>query len=195
MDRLTFQRQHATGRVLNVGCGDDPAGFGAGAVHLDIDWWDLPNFVQGDCRALPFPDGSFDTAVLGDVLEHCTDPEQAVREASRVAKRVVITVPEELALPSVGTHVALGLKQRADQYRRTESHPEGASDEEVIVAHKRTDPRFLKAYPESEVPHDGHINRFDEAWIRRLIAASGKSVKEFRKEPELSWSNWLIVLE
>lgn len=195
MNRIEFQKKWFSGNVLNIGCGDDPAEFGASATHLDIDLWNLPNFVQGDCHSLPFADGSFDTAILGDILEHCTIPELAVQEACRVARRVVITVPEELALPSVGTHVALGLKQRADHYRAFHGYVAEMSDEDVIVAHKRTDPRFVEAFSESEVPHDGHINRFDDAWINRLIACSGKSVKEYLKEPEGSWVNWLIVLE
>lgn len=195
MNRITFQHFWVAGTILNIGCGDDPANFGHSATHLDIDFWRLPNFVHGDCHALPFPDNSFDTAILGDVLEHCTDPEKAVREASRVASRVIITVPEELALPSVGMHIALGLKQRADHYRQVYGYSDEMSDEDVIVSHKKTDPNFIKAFPESEIPHDGHINRFDEAWIQRLIVASGKSVKVFQKDPELSWYNWLIVLE
>jgi SAM-dependent methyltransferase len=200
MSRLDFQRAQAIGSVVNLGCGDDPASLGDRATHLDIDTWDLPNFVLGDVHNLPFDDGLFDTAILGDVLEHCANPERAVREAARVARRVVITVPEELALPSVGQHLALGLKQRADHYRNVHGWQDAPmSDEEVIVAHKRTDPRFVSAWPESEIPHDGHVNRFDEAWVRRLIEASGKKCTHFSKEPEgvpgESWHNWLVVLE
>lgn len=195
MNRIEFQLSRSVGKILNIGCGDDPAKFGASATHLDIDHWNLPNFVHGDCHFLPFENDSFDTAVLGDVLEHCSDPEKAVKEAARVAHRVIITVPEELALPSVGQHVELGLKMRADHYRSHYNFGKDLSDEEVIVVHKKTHPLFLESYPESIVPHDGHINRFDSDWISRLVSASGKQTKEFLKEPELTWFNWLIVLE
>lgn len=196
MGRLDFQRQWVKGTILNIGCADDPAGFGARATHLDIDWWTgIPNFVHGDCHHLPFPDGSFDTAVLGDVLEHCMDPEQAVREASRVARRVIITVPEELRLPEVGRHVGMGVRDRAKVMREVHGYPAEMPDEEVVVTHKKTDPRFERAYPEADMPHDGHIWRFDDAWIQKFIDASGKKPVVYQKVPECSWTNWLVVLE
>ncbi len=40
--------------------------------------------VQADATALPFPDGAFDAAVLGEVLEHLDDDAAALREVARV---------------------------------------------------------------------------------------------------------------
>lgn len=195
MSRLEFQKSRARGTILNIGCGDDPANFGAAATHLDIDWWNHPNFVHGNCHALPFPDGSFDTAILGDVLEHCADPTQAIREAARVARRLVVTVPEETRLPSVGQHIKEGLRMRAEEYRKVHGYAATLTDEQVVVAHKSTEPRFVRAFPEDQEPHDGHINRFDEAAVLALVAASGKHIVEYHKAPEVWWFNWLIVLE
>jgi SAM-dependent methyltransferase len=42
---------------------------------------------------LPFDDGSFATACALDVLEHLLDPLAALRELTRVAREVVIAVP------------------------------------------------------------------------------------------------------
>ena len=43
---------------------------------------------------LPFPDGSYDVVVLGEILEHCPNPGLVFAEACRVAReRVVISVP------------------------------------------------------------------------------------------------------
>jgi 2-polyprenyl-6-hydroxyphenyl methylase/3-demethylubiquinone-9 3-methyltransferase len=42
--------------------------------------------VQADAAALPFDDASFDVVVAGEVLEHVTDLEGTVAEATRVLK-------------------------------------------------------------------------------------------------------------
>jgi SAM-dependent methyltransferase len=41
-------------------------------------------------EALPFPDASFDTVVLGEILEHVYDPAAVVAEAVRVARLAVV---------------------------------------------------------------------------------------------------------
>ncbi len=57
---------------------------------------ELATFQQADIYRLPFPDRSFDTVVCSEVLEHLDDPDRAVGELKRVARRyVVITVPLE----------------------------------------------------------------------------------------------------
>jgi glycosyltransferase involved in cell wall biosynthesis len=62
---------------------------------VDIDVYDIPNFYRMDAHNLQFPDGMFDIAVLGEILEHVENPVQVLKEANRVAKRVLITVPNE----------------------------------------------------------------------------------------------------
>jgi len=64
-------------------------------TFVDLDLYDMPNFFQMDAHNLTFPDKSFDVAILGDILEHVEDPVQVLKEARRVAKRLVITVPDE----------------------------------------------------------------------------------------------------
>lgn len=49
-----------------------------------------------DARNLPFPDRSFDTVTLWDVLEHLPEDSRALEEALRVARRnVLLSVPAE----------------------------------------------------------------------------------------------------
>jgi ubiquinone/menaquinone biosynthesis C-methylase UbiE len=93
----------AGARVAEVGCGPGPVARalasqpGVGAV-VGVDpspifiakgrelAQDLPNlrFVEGDARALPLEDGSFDVVVFHTTLCHVPGPELALTEASRV---------------------------------------------------------------------------------------------------------------
>lgn len=95
--RAAFQHRWAKGLLVNLGCESDPHKFGLrGATNVDIDRWrGVANFVQADAAKLPFADRSFDTAIIGDMLEHCDDPSAVLREACRVADRIVITVPTD----------------------------------------------------------------------------------------------------
>jgi 2-polyprenyl-3-methyl-5-hydroxy-6-metoxy-1,4-benzoquinol methylase len=50
--------------------------------------------IQADVTCLPFPEGSFDIVVAGELLEHVFNPFQGLSELFRVAKeKVVITLP------------------------------------------------------------------------------------------------------
>ncbi len=63
------------------------------------------DFVQrafvGLAGALPFQDTTFDVAILTHVVEHLDDPVPAIREASRVARYVVLEVPTEKVLSNM----------------------------------------------------------------------------------------------
>jgi ubiquinone/menaquinone biosynthesis C-methylase UbiE len=66
-------------------------------------------FVEGRAEALPFPDGSFDLAFFGLALHHL-DPVPALREASRVARRVAVLewpYREEEVGPPLGRRFSL----------------------------------------------------------------------------------------
>lgn len=55
-------------------------------------------FVLAQGEKLPFPDNTFDTVVMGDVLEHVEDEEQTVSEVYRVLKpdgNLVLSVPHK----------------------------------------------------------------------------------------------------
>ncbi len=53
----------------------DKAGFG-----------ELIEFKEGDCRALPFPDASFDAVLAATTLSHIPDPQRALAEMVRVTR-------------------------------------------------------------------------------------------------------------
>jgi SAM-dependent methyltransferase len=75
-------------RVLDVGCGVKPyypffAGVAASYVGVDV--VDNPAAeLIGSVEALPVEDASFELVLCTQVLEHCDDPAQAVRELRRV---------------------------------------------------------------------------------------------------------------
>lgn len=58
---------------------------------------DIPNFVQANAANLPFKDKEYDVAVLSEIIEHIgiDDPVKVVNEAQRIAKTVIICVPNE----------------------------------------------------------------------------------------------------
>jgi SAM-dependent methyltransferase len=75
-------------RILDVGCGVKPYyPFFAKVVseYVGVDVVENPAAdLLGSVEALPVADASFDVVLCTQVLEHCDDPAQAVRELHRV---------------------------------------------------------------------------------------------------------------
>jgi SAM-dependent methyltransferase len=97
-------RRLPPGRILNVG-----AGYTTGAsqsqqlFNLDVDpdvlHRDYGRPTACDAARLPFRTGTFDGAILKDVLEHVGDPVAVLSELARVARagaRLVVTVPRAI---------------------------------------------------------------------------------------------------
>ncbi len=100
--------------VLDVGCGEGVLTYqwaqrlgDRPVVGADLEdpklraQWDMrrrPNleFRATAAERLPFTDGEFDLAAAIEVLEHVEDPERAVAEMARVARRyLLVSVPRE----------------------------------------------------------------------------------------------------
>lgn len=102
-----FQAKYAIGKALNVGANSDGAGFRhRGGINIDLfrkdghTGWDLPVHAQADARHLPFGPRSFDSVVLGEILEHMQshDAIASLKEAKTVLKPggvVVATIPHD----------------------------------------------------------------------------------------------------
>jgi SAM-dependent methyltransferase len=77
-------------RILDVGCGPKPyyPFFAAASTeYVGVDVVENPAAdLLGRIEALPVDDASFDVVLCTQVLEHCDDPAQAVRELRRVTR-------------------------------------------------------------------------------------------------------------
>jgi SAM-dependent methyltransferase len=100
---LLSAEKHVRGKVLDLGCGAQPYAFLARSRGLDYVPVDLsilhtpPPIVCADSLTLPFKDGSFDTVLSTQVVEHVADPFMMFAEISRVLKphgRLVMTAPQ-----------------------------------------------------------------------------------------------------
>lgn len=107
--------QHLTGRVLDIGCGiGDMLKFRAGTIGVDVNPFNVDVCISRGLSAqvmkadvLPFADGSFDSALLDNVLEHIQEPEALLAEIGRVIcsrGRLVVGVPGERGQASDPDH-------------------------------------------------------------------------------------------
>ena len=74
-------------RVLDVGCGAKPYSpfFADASAYVGVDVVENPAAeLLGAVEAIPVEDASFDVVLCTQVLEHCDEPAQAVRELRRV---------------------------------------------------------------------------------------------------------------
>jgi SAM-dependent methyltransferase len=98
-------RKHASGRLLDCGCGYAPY-YGIYEPVVDeavwIDWGETEHRnrlldAEVDLNGpLPFPDASFDSVLLTDVLEHIAAPESLIQEIARILRprgRLILSVP------------------------------------------------------------------------------------------------------
>jgi SAM-dependent methyltransferase len=75
-------------RVLDVGCGQkpyEPLFSSRAASYVGVDPVENPHAeLRGPVEALPVEDAAYDVVLCIQVLEHCDDPRQAIRELRRV---------------------------------------------------------------------------------------------------------------
>ena len=98
-------KEHAKGRLLDLGCGKAPL------YHvyreyanevICVDWSNSIHdneYIDVACdltQNIPFADGQFDTILMSDVLEHIPNPDRLLREVSRVLSddgKLLLNVP------------------------------------------------------------------------------------------------------
>lgn len=85
-------------KILDIGCGsgdwvDYLNHHGYSATGIDISP-KQNHIIKADAQKLPFKLKQFDTAFMNSVLEHIKNDSLAIREALRVAHRLVLVVPQ-----------------------------------------------------------------------------------------------------
>lgn len=102
------------GRVLDFGCGEGVMYDMLLSKKVDYVGVDISEEAVRKCRIkgakaqvitmidekLPFGDDEFDYIIMLDVLEHSLEPEKFLAEAKRVAKNIIISVPNFSSLPA-----------------------------------------------------------------------------------------------
>ena len=81
--------------------------------------------VRGDAENLPFSDSSFDYAFVHDGLHHLPEPERAIREMARVARRgILITEPADAKLTKlmIGSRVMKPYEEAGNYVIRFDAH-------------------------------------------------------------------------
>jgi SAM-dependent methyltransferase len=86
-------------RILDVGCGDGSIDLLLMQQRPDISIEGIDLLVRPgaripvqyfDGRRIPYPDGTFDTAMFVDVFHHTENPTVLLKEAARVARNILI---------------------------------------------------------------------------------------------------------
>ena len=96
--------KHATGRLVDVGCGQKPYAELLSAFvteHVGVDHPESPHSLEAadvlsSAYQIPLESGSFDTALLSEVIEHLEDPTAALAEVRRLLRpggKVILSAP------------------------------------------------------------------------------------------------------
>ncbi|MBM3165934.1 MAG: glycosyltransferase [Chloroflexi bacterium] len=112
-------------KVLEMGCGNGDLSLEIARLGFDVVGIDISEpgihqavelvqkenldakaqFMVMDATSLEFPDNSFDTILIAEVLEHVRDSRKLLEEAVRVVRnggRIIVSVPDGLSVPFPG---------------------------------------------------------------------------------------------
>ncbi len=202
--RVSFQWRcllNVQGPVLDVGCCNDPNGFGHRVVHFDYDDWGQyyrllgQAFIQGDAHHLTdyFPPESYELVIMGDILEHLPDPLQACREACKVTnKYLCMTIWEEWRGPGGDGQVAWSQQKYLEE----------CADKDYATS--LFGGEYCIPKDDMELSHWGHCQKFTDEDISLLVA---QLCDEFHMSPRALYKalevvheghecfNWLVLLE
>jgi len=144
-------------------------------TSIDLDKYDFPGFIQMDAHNLQFSDTFFDTAILAEILEHVEDPVLVLKEANRVAKRILITVPNEYEW-----------NKELFPFRTIEesSKHKNMTIEEMA---KEGNPNAVEFHTKDGYKHLWHNRYYTEETLRADLESAG--IKEYELG-KLNYSGW-----
>lgn len=151
---------------------------------VDIDEYDIPNFVRGDACKVPLPDKSFDIACLNEILEHIPDPVTALKEAARVAtEKIIITVPNEHEWP-----------KRFDPMMTIEEKEKKEGKSREVLA-MEANPTVKDMYKVDDLHHLWHIRYYTIPMLEEHLEAAGLKNYTITKLTLGEWAFYGCVVE
>jgi ubiquinone/menaquinone biosynthesis C-methylase UbiE len=193
VDAVLQTKMFAGRSVLDIGCGDGyfTCAFWNGGgmrrmVALDLAFHAVQaaqskreaaqiSFLQSNADQLPFPDSSFDLALLQSVLHHSPTPARLIREALRIAPEVLIHEPN-------GNNPILKVIEKTSPIHR--EHGE-----------KSYAPRQIRRWIEqaggevATLQFAGFVPMYSPEWLARIVKKMEPSLEQFR------WvSRWLSAV-
>ena len=164
--RCNWIKSQVFGKIVDIGCNEGMtftnSPLASQVTGVDIDKWDPPGyagFVQADAVSLPFADKEFDCAVVSEILEHVPDPVRVLKEAIRVAKCIVFTVPNEY-----------GWSQNAGPFRTYEDF---RKEEDATIAFAKRHPCCIEVVDDRTHPHLFHMRQFTEGSLNDALVSAG----------------------
>lgn len=184
MTRNDFIISNCDGTIVDIGSNKGhvfPESMRDRITSVDIDVYDIPNFVRADAHDLPFENDSFNTSVLAEILEHVKDPVKVISEALRVSKRLIITVPND-ELWDEGLHPF-------DTIEKAEERT-GMSREDLASL---GNPEAKEFFTDDNLAHLWHIRWYTEKTLKDDIKKAGFTKYSFEKLSENGF-HWFGVI-
>lgn len=183
-----FILENCKGKIVDIGSNNGsvfPDSMRSNITSVDIDLYDIPNFVRADAHKLPFKNNSFDTAVLAEILEHVNNPIKVIKEAYRVSDRLIITVPNDSKWDS-------GRRP----YDTIEKLEERTGRDRKNLA-EFSNPDALDFYTDDDYRHLWHVRWYTEKSIKEDLRRAGieNYTIEYLEECGVHWFGILINKE
>ncbi|MCO5971262.1 methyltransferase domain-containing protein [Actinoallomurus soli] len=205
-DRIHWLVGQATGEVLDIGCSQGIAsilcarrGLTVLGVDIQADRIEYANkerdaepedvrgrleFRLADASALDLPDASFDTVIMGEIVEHIPDASPFLKEAARVLRPdgvLALTTPFGLSkhhdhyatfyvdslVRLLAPYVSIESLDIVDRYLRVRAHPGPMADpDRLIIESQPLMERAFIAIQEAMQDEKERMRRYDIAIAR-----------------------------